>query len=383
MTRQHALTFLTERNADVPYLDVAPLRELVAQSGMPSAIICVSHDKCGRTVARMLRNVLHHAQISCLHAVDSERDITDARERFCLEGKTLSLPLVSRATDVHELEIRARRACPDKRARSFPPAHRTAAAITNGFASAKNVLLLECDGASPWLHALNDLLAKRPVCLTLVSPTDEGARCALSTIPYTTHSVISHTCGQPLYRTLSDACARAGDLPLRIIPVTGIERTAVTLGSQCIEGALTGKCRLGSGTQLAAKAAALATYAIHALRDHIHVPDTAIVAGLGQTPLCGCAEPVSIQPRLVVDLASNATELTATMNDLAELERSLPRPRRIWLERSLADAFAPWRGFADELYAQDEPYTPSDEGTALWIGSADFLARLGYGKEKS
>ena len=383
MTHQHALRFLTERDAAVPYLDVAPLRELVAQQGMPSAIICVSHDKCGRIVARMLRNILHRAHISCLHAVDSDRDIADARERFWLDGRTFPLPFISLAADVHELEIRTRRACPDKQATSFPPAHRTAAVLTQGFTLAKNVLILECEGTSPWLRAMCELLPTPPVCITLVSHTDEGGQTALPTIPNTTHSCISHVCGHPLYRMLSDACARAGNLPLRIIPSTGVVRSSVTLGSQRIDSALTGQCRLGSGTQLAAKAATLTAYAVNVLRDlHLPISDAALAVGLEQSTPLGCVEPVSILPLLVVDRAENAFELSATMDELVALEHVLPRPRRIWLDPDLAAAFAPWHTLADELYAENEPYVPSETSTSLWIGSKDFLHRLGYGQQK-
>jgi hypothetical protein len=228
-----------------------------------------------------------------------------------------------------------------------------------------------------------ELLPKPPVCITVVSPTDEGGHTAQSTIPYTTHSVISHACGQPLYRMLSDACARAGNLPLRIIPSTGVVRSSVTLGSQRIEGTLTGQCRLGSGTQLAAKAAALTAYAVNVLRDlHLPISDRALVDGLAQAMPLGCAEPVSILPLLVVDRAENAFELAATMDDLTALEHVLPRPRRVWLDPALAAAFAPWRAFADELHTEDEPYAPSETSTSLWIGSKDFLRRLGYGQQK-
>lgn len=382
MTNKHALQFLTERDESVPYLDTAPLRELLAQVGASPVIVCLPHDKCGHLTARMLRSVLQAANISCLHAIDSARE--EARERFLLNGRALPFALIDLARTVHELELRTRRATSDKKATAFPPSHRTAATLALcSEAGFRHVTLLECDSDSPWLRAMCELLSKPPVCLTVVSPTDEGGRCALSTIPHTTHSVISHACGQPLYRTLSDACARAGNLPLRIIPSTGIVRSSVTLGSQCIEGALTGKCRLGSGTQLTAKAAALAAYAVNVLRDlHLPISDAALVEGLAQATPLGCAEPVSILPLLVVDRAENAFELAATMDDLQSMEHVLPRPRRVWLDPALAAAFAPWRNFADELYVKDEPYVRSESSTSLWIGSKDFLHRLGYGQQK-
>jgi hypothetical protein len=382
MTYQHALRFLTERDAALPYLDTAPLSELLAQVGASPVIVCLPHDKCGHLTARMLRRVLQEANISCLHAIDSDRE--EARERFQFHSNTLPPSFIDLTRTVHELELRARRAAKDKNATIFPPAHRTAATLAlcskPGF---RHVTLLECESTSPWLRAMCELLPKPPVCITVVSPTDEGGHTAQSTIPYTTHSVISHACGQPLYRMLSDACARAGNLPLRIIPSTGVVRSSVTLGSQRIEGTLTGQCRLGSGTQLAAKAAALTAYAVNVLRDlHLPISDRALVDGLAQAMPLGCAEPVSILPLLVVDRAENAFELAATMDDLTALEHVLPRPRRVWLDPALAAAFAPWRAFADELHTEDEPYAPSETSTSLWIGSKDFLRRLGYGQQK-
>lgn len=384
MTYQHTLRYLSERDTSATYMPVDPLRELIAPSSTHPVVICVSHDKCGRTVARMLRSVLQHAGVSCLHVIDSDR--IEARECFVLNGSPVLPDLLCRSAEaVRDLEIRTRRAVGGKSSDAFPPSYRTATALIRCLFLARcSVLLMECDGPSPYLRALNDLSVTPSDCITLVSPTDDGGKNALSTMPYTTHSVISHACGQPLYRTLSDACARAGNLPLRIIPSTSLNSTSVTLGSQRLDGTLPAGCRIASGTRLAAKAAVLAAYAVSALRDlRIKISDAAVANGLSHTTPSACSELVSILPRLVVDRADNETELVATLEDLLQLESSLPRPRRVWLENSLLTAFAPFASFADELYTQDEPYAPDESTTTFWIGSADFLRTLGYTEGKS
>lgn len=383
MTYQHSLRYLTERDTATSYLPLEPLRNLLTLIGTPPIVICISHDKCGRTAARMLRDILQSASLCCLHVIDSDR--VEARDRFMLDDRRIAPDLLCHSTTaIRDLEIRLRRTTNDKGAETFLPSYRTALTLLRCLSDVKcHVLLVECDGISPWLRAMNDLFPTPPVCITLVSPTDDGGRCALSTVPFTTHSVISHACGQPLYRTLSDACARAGNLPLRIIPTTGLNRTSVTLGSQCLEGPFPRGCRIGSGTTLAAKAAVLSLYAVNTLRDlHLTITDTAITSGLSRTAPIGCAKLVSIHPRLVIDRVDNTAELIAAMADLEQLEDSLPRPRRVWLEDTLIAAFAPFRAFADELYTQGEPYVADAGTTTFFIGSADFLDQSGNTQEK-
>lgn len=379
MTYQHALQYLSQTADGAQHrLPSEALRTHVGKLEQEMVAVYVSHDKLGSAAARYLRGVLRRAGVGCLHVCFGED--AQPRERYVLDDAPISPSILCpEAQAVRTLEISLQRSHPAHKQHgaqvSFSPDLRRAAILLRcTMHSEVRVLILEGNADSPDVEAFGRLIP-RLRGLTLVSPCDVLQRTALATIPRS-FEVITHAPGGEAFRRLSDACAQ-NDIRLTLIPASRVERRSVALGSQLLSyDALHDVC-ITPGTLLAAQAAALAVSAATFLaRLGLSIADEDVARGLSGVCIPHLCELHAIEPLLLTEQAEDfASEAVPALHDLVELQHALPRPRRLYVDPTLAlDEKALPPELFDEVTNDLGAWVRTDgAGTSVLLGRADFL----------
>ncbi len=360
MTYQHALRYLTASGTASQGNTRLPLRSFVNQTkATPPLFIRFTANKLGHTAALFLRNILTEAGISCLHWID---DTSEPKQRFWLDGKPISPPLMARvAGELHDVEIAASDV-------SFSATERCAAVLCRIAAQQScRIILFESTHEAPSLPAFCSIYSR----LNAIAVLSDKKDAISETVRANVRLVISPTYGPAFYRRISDACA-ASNIRLEIIKKSN--RTNITPGAQTISYGKFPDCRLPSGSKLCADAAFLTMECLLALeRMRFFVGGAALQSGLQKTDLSHACHLRCIQPLLLADCVTQNDELSLSLSDLNDLSPHLPRPQRLWLDDSLSDIPPQYAPLFDEIHRGETELYLCEEGTTLVIGPPSFI----------
>ena len=378
MTYQHTLQYL-EQSAVAPDSMLSPdaLLALAGKVEGRTAAFFLPHDKQGHATARYLRRIFKQSGVGCLHLC-LEEDVAP-RERYIWDDAPISPTLLCEAAaPIHALEASLRRSHPTYKAGRtavyFDAALRRAAILLScAEKGTLRVLILEGEAAARDERAFC-LLIPRLSRITLVSACDEEQRFALSTLP-TSAAVLTHALGGEAYRRLSDACARH-ELRLSVLSHSHFDRRDLTPGAQTLRYDTLADVRLCPGTSLAALSAVLAVAAARRAAEmlDLSLSDESVRRGLSDFHIPALCELVSIAPLVLLDRAETPTEAALTLGDLSELSDTLPRPRHLLVDASLALGGDLPTGLFDTVLSLGEPdITLDPEAATVIIGKQAFL----------
>jgi len=113
----------------------------------------------------------------------------------------------------------------------------------------------------------------------------------------------------------------------------------------------------------------------------LSLSEDAIRTGLGRADLTHDCSLLSISPLVLSDAVQNEQELAASLRDLSALAAVLPAPRHVWLEDTLSFP-GPLPEWIDQSHKSDEPLIPPASGSAVILGTRNFIENLASGAHK-
>ncbi|MBE6620971.1 MAG: hypothetical protein E7625_06395 [Ruminococcaceae bacterium] len=377
MTYQHALRYLTQSQSSTKTasLSLSQLFPAPLKMDTPPVILCLGKGKQSRIVAKMLCAMLSQANLPHLSYLHDEA--LEPKLRFLYNGKPIPPPVLCH----HAEDIRAAELQQIKQAGAdiaLPTQERAVELIARCTVDGScRAVLLECAEDVPLLRLLLSRIP-RAIAITLLSEDNSIPR---ESIREGTREVISPAGGQELFRRISDACARSGSR-LTLVAGASCQRTNITPASQLLHYHALRDCRILSGCERSARAGFLALQTVLSLsRYGLSLSEDAIRTGLGRADLTHDCSLLSISPLVLSDAVQNEQELAASLRDLSALAAVLPAPRHVWLEDTLSFP-GPLPEWIDQSHKSDEPLIPPASGSAVILGTRNFIENLASGAHK-
>lgn len=371
MTYQHALRYLTQSppSTKTASLSLSQLFSTPLKMDTPPVILCLGKGKQSRIVAKMLCAMLSQANLPHLSYLHDEA--LEPKLRFLYNGKPIPPPvLCHHAEDIRTAELHQIKLADADVA--LPTQERAVELIARiSVDGACRAILLECAEDVPLLRLLLSRIP-RAIAVTLLSEDNSIPR---ESIREGTREVISPAGGQELFRRISDACAGSGSR-LTLIAGASCQRTNITPASQLLHYRTIRDCRVLSGSESAARAGFLALQTVLSLsRYGLALSEDTIRTGLGHADLTHDCSLLSISPLVLSDAVQNEQELAASLRDLSALAAVLPTPRHVWLESTLSLP-EPRPEWIDRAHASQEPFLPPEGGSAVILGTHNFIENL-------